>query len=203
MPETTRVPDGDGTTLQLTALGGGSHFEEVNEGIGATDDASSKIDNASNNSTRSDFLDFEDMPGDFGVAVDVAVNMRSQIAGVVDDTVDCRVDIFSADESTLIETCVTLAGDHSWATTNGSAQANTDSLALWNGYKVRCQMFRSNSGMPDSILMEISTVDIVINYDVAGAVDEEFAGTLAERPTLHNPKEEAVSYGMAVGTENE
>ena len=167
------VPDGDGTTLQLTPISG-THFDEVANGVSTPTD--STFLQHTGNSTATDFLDFEDMPGDFDVAIDVVGRMRTVLTGVVDDTVTMDFDIFNAAETSVIENLAALAGNHSITNTTGSAQANTDNAAAWDGYKMRLQVNRSNSGMPDSIQADFSEVEIDIQYDVtAGETDAEKA----------------------------
>ena len=171
MPATgTLVPDGDGTLLELTPVTASIHFDEVDNTIALADDTD--LLSGTGNTTSTDFLDFLDMPGDFDVAVDVTGAMRTEISGIVDDTVTMLFDIFNSAEDTLIEALASLAGNHSLTNTTGSAQANTDNAAAWNGYKMRLQVLRSNSGMPDAIQADFSEVEVVLNYDaLAGAPD--------------------------------
>ena len=192
MPATgTLVPDGDGTLLELTPVTASIHFDEVDNTIALADDTD--LLSGTGNTTSTDFLDFLDMPGDFDVAVDVTGAMRTEISGIVDDTVTMLFDIFNSAEDTLIEALASLAGNHSLTNTTGSAQANTDNAAAWNGYKMRLQVLRSNSGMPDAIQADFSEVEVVLNYDaLAGAPDIPLPSGPVQVPRA---KRQAVAYG--------
>ncbi len=195
MPATgTLVPETpDGTLLELTPVTASIHWDEVNNTIALADDAD--LLSGTGNTTSTDMLNFQNMPGDFDVAVDVTGAMRTEISGIVDDTVTMLFDIYNSAETTLIEALASLAGNHSITNTTGSAQTNTDNAAAWNGYKMRLQVLRSNSGMPDSVSADFSEVEVVLNYDaVSGAPDEEWAGTqvLGGLPPMKKP--EMIAY---------
>ncbi len=162
-------PSGDGTTIQFTPTAGPNNFDEVNTGIGAPDDAT--LVTTTNNSARDDFYDFDNMPGDFDTANDITGTMRTRIAGIVDDTISVVFDIFNSAESSLIEALASLGGNHGFTNTTGSAQANTDNAAAWDGYKMRVRMNRSNSGMPDAVTVDFSVVEATIDYDVITGPD--------------------------------
>ena len=192
MAVTTRVPDGDGGILQLTPISG-THFDEVANGVSTPTDSTFLQSTA--NSTQTDMLDFEDMPGDFDTANDVTGIMRTVLTGVVDDTVTMDFDIFNSAETSVIENLAALAGNHSITNTTGSAQTNTDGASAWDGYKMRLQVNRNNSGMPDSIQADFVEVEIDIDYNVAtSAPDEEWAATqvLGGLPPMNKP--EMVAY---------
>ena len=188
------VPDGDGTTLQLTPISG-THFDEVANGVSTPTD--STFLQHTGNSTATDFLDFEDMPGDFDVAIDVVGRMRTVLTGIVDDTVTMDFDIFNAAESAVIENLAALAGNHSITNTTGSAQANTDNAAAWDGYKMRLQVNRNNSGMPDSIQADFVEVEIDIQYTPTSGPGPEVQAIAAipvGEPMVMGAKHEVVAY---------
>ncbi len=195
MPATgTLVPDGDGVILNLTPVTAPIHFDEVNNTIALADD--NDLLSYAGNSTAESMLAFQDMPGDFDVAVDVTGTMRTEISGVVDDTVTMIFDIMEVGETVLVENLASLAGNHSITNTTGSAQANTDNAAAWDGYKMRLQVSRNNSGMPDSIQADFSEVEIVLNYDAISGptVAEEAIAAIPKGEPMVRAKHEVVAY---------
>ncbi len=188
-------PSGDGTTIQFTPTAGPNNFDEVNTGISAPDDAT--LVSTTNNSARNDFYDFDDMPGDFDTANDITGTMRTRIAGIVDDTVGVIFDIFNSAETSLVEALASLSGNHGFTNTTGSAQANTDGAAAWDGYKMRVGMTRTNSGMPDAVTVDFSVVEATIDYDVtAGQTDAEkaIASIPQGEPMVLRGAREVVAY---------
>ncbi len=176
MAVTTVVPNDEGTLLELTVQptgGANLHWDKVDEGISGADDGSTTLVSTGNN-TLVDFVQITDMPGDFDVAVDVTLEMRTQITGVVDDTASCEAKIYETNEVTVIPAAstATKVGDHTWESNSGSTDADTENAATWDTRKVRLAAIRSNSGMPDDITLEFTAVEVVINYDVtAGGGD--------------------------------
>ena len=166
----TLVPDGDGTTLQLIPTGGGSHWDQVEEGVPGDDGATTL--STTNNSPRADFLTLGETPSDFDVAISVVARMRTQVAGIVDDNITMQCQVSASDEIALQGNQAFLVGNHSWTTTASTSATNTDNKATWDTYKIRASVNRSNSGMPDSITSEFTAVEATVNYDVVAAVDD-------------------------------
>ncbi len=182
----------DGTLIELTPANGGDHFVEVNNGVDTPDDTDLLSSTANN--TLVDFLNFQDVPGDFDVAIDVVGRMRTELSGVVDDTVSLTFSVYASNETTPLEALTSLTGNHGLTDTTGSAQANTDDAAAWNSYKMQLQVLRSNSGMPDSIQADFSEVELDIQYDVASAADTEWAGTQVQGGLPVRRRPEMVAY---------
>lgn len=181
MPEVTVVPDGDGTTTDLTVLVGPGNFDDVDEGIAGADDGGTTV-STSGNSSLDDFYTMEDMPGDFDAAVEWDGVLRGQISGVVDDTISLSGAVFETNETTLVAEGA-LSGNRTWETfTFVSGIASTSSASTWNSRKIRLRSDRSNSGMPDAVTVEFTAVEIVITYATAAAPDEEWAGTQQPAP---------------------
>ncbi len=202
MALTTRQPaTPDGTTTDYNALfptTPTTHFDKVDEGIHPTppppDDGTATTGTwvgSTGNNTVNDFWNMEDMPGDFGDAVDFKITQRTEISGVVDDTVSFLANIFNAAESAAIGTGFSSSfGNHAWSTSTHSAVANTDSATLWDGYKFRSQLNRSNSGMPDELTTRITAMEVDINYDVSTGGD----GT--DMPWQEGNQPQPVSIGV-------
>lgn len=174
-------PVANGTGIAWTAVGGGIQAEKVDEGVDTPDDTGSEV-TENTNGLDDDNYTMDDTPGDFDVAIDVDLQLRGFQTGRVDDTCLLSAFVVSSDEAT-----VQAAGDAhnvdavtSYTTfTDASPQANTDSAAAWDGYRIRLRKNKTSSGMPDSVTFTVTAVDVVVNYDVAAA-----GGSLAaHRPT--------------------
>ncbi len=166
------MPDGDGTTLELTVQPSTptTHFDKVDEGISGADDGTTTL-LTTNNNTSDDFLQIEDMPTDFGDAIDFIITARTQITGVVDDVISALSQVFESTETANVGNNSGLAGNHTWTDTSASNSINTENKATWNTHKIRLRASRSNTGMPDDVTIEFTAVEVVINYDVATGGD--------------------------------
>lgn len=167
MAVVTVVPDGDGTTLQLTPTTESDHFDEVDEGISGADDGDTTLETTAGD-IEEDFLTLEAMPGDFDTAIDFQITVRTQVAGVVDDTVQQRVELFESDETTNLGGIAGIFNNHSWTNSSGSVTADSASKAAWDTRKIRLRAHKSSSGMPDATTREFTAVEVVINYDTTG-----------------------------------
>lgn len=170
---TTRLPDGDGTGLAWTPKGGGTNFSEVDEGVGAADDAATEVTENSAGIDL-DFYTMEDMPADFDTAIDVDHRLRGFQTGRVDDSTFLILQIFESDESTVVE-----VGDNhnvdavtSYTTlTDGTPKTNSDNKAAWDTYKFRLIKQKIASGMPDAVTFFCTAVEVLITYNALGVDD--------------------------------
>ena len=175
MPATTRQPNGDGTIIEWSP-DVGANFEEVNEGVSTPDDATSEVTSDGGNNTKDDFYEIQNMPGDFGDAVDFKVRVRGFQTGRVDDTPAIDTRIFESDESTAIGTLNShdVTSVTSFQTFEGAVDANTDDAATWNARKIHLEAQNSASGMADEITWTVTAIEVLLNYDVATGVAQDF-----------------------------
>jgi hypothetical protein len=173
MAVVTVVPDGDGTTLQWTPKGAGDHYVEVDEGIAGQDGDATEVTSPSQ--PDNDYYTLEAMPGDFDVCIDATIIARAYQSGRVDDSISLRIGIMDPDEDTRIENEDVHALDAvtSYTDFTGNTNANTDSKALWNTYKIENRASSAASGMPDGITVFVTAVEVVINYTATGGADQE------------------------------
>ncbi len=171
MPSATILPDSDATTLDWTPKGGGTHYIEVDEGIAGTDDGTTEITAAAATAVKEDFYTMEDMPADFDAAIDFQCRSRAYQTGRVDDTVRWRPTIKESNETTTIggpadDFAVT---NTSYQTFEGSVRSNTDDKASWDTRKLRPAVLTASVGMPDSITLFCTVIEMLINYSSTGA----------------------------------
>ncbi len=171
MAVTIRVPDGDGTTTDIPTLfpTGGTHASKVDEGVPGND-GTDFVESQANGEVV-DFLTLEAMPSDFDTANDFFCRQRLNVSGRVDDTVNVRSLIYESNETSAVGGSQTQAGNTSGWETFAASSATSDSAnkATWDTRKIRIQMFRNNSGMPDAITMLSTAVEVEIDYNVAAA----------------------------------
>ena len=174
MATTTRLPDGDGTGLAWTPKGGGANYVEVDEGIAGADDATTEV-TENTTGVDDDHYTMQDMPADFDTAIEVDHILRGYQSGRVDDTCLLRVMVKKSNEVDGVTggdthnidavTSYTTLGD-------GALKANTANKAAWDSYKFRLHKSKIASAMADAVTFFCTAVEVVINYNVTGAVGQ-------------------------------
>ena len=174
MPVITLQPDGEFGTPAWIPKGGGTNDVEVQEGVDNEDDTATENTGARNDI---DILELDATPGDFSVAVDYQIRTFAKHEGLVDDTsvnllvrvTDAGVDI-DANQDTLN---ITGAGG-TYAGFNGAVRTNTDAQAAWDGYEIEYQANLVTSGMPDDVTWHLTAIEVIVNYDLATGVAQDF-----------------------------
>ena len=172
MATTTRVPTGEGTTIQWTPLSGTDNALMVDETIAAHDSDTTYV-SRNGKDALSDFYTLQGMPADFDTCIDFKCRCTYKQVGWVDDTVAISaIGIYENDETTGVGASVSDATHPTSYTTfeHASAQADTANKATWDTRKYKLQSIISASGMADGAVIRVTAVEVLLNYNATGSV---------------------------------
>ena len=168
MATTTRVPTGEGTTIQWTPLSGTDNALMVDETIAAHDSDTTYVSRTSTGA-KSDFYALQDMPADFDTAINYKCRCTYKQAGWVDDSVVVWLTIYESDELTGIGSTATDETHPTSYTTfeHASAEADTANKATWDTRKFQLRSNITSSAMADGTVIRVTAVEVLLNYNAS------------------------------------
>lgn len=165
MATATRVPAGDGGTLEWTPKGGGSHYVEVDETVDGNDASTTEVTESNYKSILTDLFTIAALPADFDSANSIQSRIAWKQAGWVDDINGLTIR-FQAGSDFAIRSVTgfhdtTYSIYESAADTGIAAKTKTEIEA--GVINIAGQL--TASGMSDGIVLYVTAVEVVLDYN--------------------------------------